>query len=57
MILKKLCNKTVTKQNKLNNITRENIYGLKKKRKKSDKSKIVEYLFFLTILICEKVET
>ena len=46
MILKKLCNKTVTKQNKLNNITRENIYGLKKKRKKSDKSKIVEYLFF-----------
>lgn len=37
MILKKLCNKTVTKQNKLNNITRENIYGLKRKRKrKSD---------------------
>lgn len=30
MILKKLCNQTVTKQNKLNNITRENIYGLKK---------------------------
>ena len=37
MILKRLCNQTDIKQNKLNNIMRENIYGLRKKKKsKSD---------------------
>ena len=36
----------VTKQNKLNNITRENIYGLKKKRKKKKRKKS-DILFFL----------
>ena len=49
MILKKLCNKMVIKQNKLNNITRENIYGLKRKRKKSDKSDCCCFIFFVKL--------
>lgn len=37
----------VIKQNKLNNITRENIYGLKRKRKKkSDKNDCCCFIFF-----------
>ena len=48
MILKKLCNKTDIKQNKLNNITRENMYGLKRKRKKKKRNDC-RCLFFLKV--------